>query len=212
MTIRRHRGRHARGYLPHVDHPRLIQSVTIRLHDAVPADVVAAWKRELDLGPGAPAGDPRSVELRQRIATYEDAGHGGCWLARADVGRLVEGALLCFDGDRYALRAWCVMPNHVHVVLATAGGRPLGDVVHSWKSFTAKAANERLGREGAFWMPDYHDRFIRDDTHLRAALAYVENNPVAAGLVETPEAWTFSSARRTAAGPAAVPGPRDRRP
>ena len=89
------------------------------------------------------------------------------------------------------------------------GPRPLGGIVHSWKSFTAKASNRLLSRTGAFWMADYYDRFIRDERHLRAAIAYVERNPVAAGLVGRPEEWAWSSARRReAAGTAALPGSR----
>jgi hypothetical protein len=43
------------------------------------------------------------------------------------------------------------MPNHVHALIEQAGGFPLGDIVHAWKSFTAKQANKQLGRTGAFW-------------------------------------------------------------
>lgn len=43
------------------------------------------------------------------------------------------------------------MPTHVHVLALQLEGWPLYEVVHSWKSFTAHAANALLGRTGPFW-------------------------------------------------------------
>ena len=88
------------------------------------------------------------------------------------------------------------MPNHVHALLETRAGSPLGAVVHSWKSFTAVEANRALGREGDFWMPDYFDRFIRDSNHLKAAIEYIESNPVKAGLCAALQDWRWSSASK----------------
>jgi REP element-mobilizing transposase RayT len=128
-------------------------------------------------------------------ATLDDC-LGACWLRRRKVASLVERALLHFDGERYFLLAWCVMPNHVHVMLEMRIGYRLGDQVRSWKSFTSRRANERLHRTGAFWSTDYFDRFIRGDRHYEIALNYIEYNPVKAGLVASPELWAWSSARR----------------
>ena len=113
---------------------------------------------------------------------------------------MVEKALLHFDGDRYRVLAWCVMPNHVHVVVETMGAYRLSEVMHSWKSFTSKQANQILGRNGTFWMAEYFDRFVRDEDHLRAAIAYVHQNPVKAGLVRESTDWRFSSAGRWPTG------------
>ncbi|RME89457.1 MAG: hypothetical protein D6766_14700, partial [Verrucomicrobia bacterium] len=274
-----HRGWHSRGYLPHWDHPGMIQFVTFRLHDAVPQEMVAQWQAELGLtaigkGPwdragkdacapragkdagaptagrdpsaaragrdagapgapisqpprGAPASQPaahaakdggapkgrrgraarnagddrladRQIELRRRIEQYEDAGHGACWLRDPRIAGLVENALLHFDGQRYRLLAWCVMPNHVHVLIETRQGWPLADVVHSWKSFTASEANKLLGRSGPFWFREYHDRYIRNAEHYAQTVRYIEANPVKAGLVKLASEWPFGSARRKA--------------
>ena len=126
---------------------------------------------------------------------YLDAGYGTCWLRRPEVATLVEGALLHFDSKRYRLLAWCVMPNHVHALSEMIEGFPLGDVLHSWKSFTSHRANEILEREGEFWERDYLDRYIRNAEHLEAAIAYIEENPVKAGLVKLKTDWPWSSAR-----------------
>jgi len=134
------------------------------------------------------------AKLRKHLARYEDQGHGACWLRQEPIAALVEEALLEFDGDRYRVIAWCIMPNHVHVLIETSGEWTLDRVVHGWKSYAAHEANKVLERSGQFWAREYHDRFVRDDDHLTRAIRYIENNPVAAGLVPVAEAWLWSSA------------------
>ena len=64
----------------------------------------------------------------------------------------------------------------------------------SLKSFTSNEVNNILKRSGTLWMPDYHDRYIRDEEHFAAAARDIENNPVKAGLCPQPADWKFSSA------------------
>jgi len=181
---------HNRGYLPHVDSPGLIQAITFRLADALPRDVLDRLSRE----------DIDEPERRDRIEALLDSGHGACWLQDAAMASIVEDALLHFDGQRYRLLAWCVMPNHLHVLIETREGWPLPGIVQSWKSFTAKAINQTLGRTGTVWMEDYFDRYIRDDQHLAAVIAYIHGNPVKAGLVQHEQDWLHSSASSRSAG------------
>jgi putative DNA methylase len=181
---------YSRGYQPHFDLPNLVQAITFRLADSLPQTVLEEMARELAAYPET----KRQTERERRIAAHLDAGHGACWLKDARVATLVENALLHFDGQRYRLLAWCVMPNHVHALVETKEGFPLSEVVHSWKSFTANEANKILGRIGDFWQREYHDRFIRDDDHYRNAVFYIENNPVRAGLAKGAETWRYSSA------------------
>jgi putative transposase len=112
--------------------------------------------------------------------------------------RAVAEAIMHFDGERYRLLPWCVMPNHVHVVVESADGHSLGAIVRNWTSFTANRANKAIGRSGPFWHRDYFDRFIRDKGYLSRTIDYMENNPVKAGLTSTAIDWQWSSARRRA--------------
>ncbi|HCX32480.1 MAG TPA: hypothetical protein DHV08_02285, partial [Rhodocyclaceae bacterium] len=180
----------SRDYLPHIDSPGLIQSITFRLADSLPQGVLDRWSQELA---GRSEAD-RQTAREQRIAQWLDQGHGACHLQDRRIAELVEDALLHFDGERYRLLAWCIMPNHVHVLIETVPGHGLDSVLHSWKSFTAKEANRLLERTGPFWQVEYHDRFIRDDAHFANATRYIENNPVKAGLVTSGEDWRWSSA------------------
>ena len=186
---------YSRGFLPHFDHPNLIQSLTFRLHDAVPQPLVESWKAELarnkTLSP-----ENRDAKLRKLIAKYEDAGHGACHLRDPRIASLVENTLLYFDAQRYRLIAWCLMPNHVHALIEMGETYPLASIAHSWKSFTSQKANQILKRSGDFWFREYYDRFIRDEQHFANAVTYIERNPVKARLVGSPEEWRWSSAWR----------------
>jgi putative DNA methylase len=188
---------HARRGLPHWEAGETPQSITFRLADSLPRDVIKRLSEARASVP--PAGETPALQ-RQRFESLLDSGHGECLLARPELAAIVENALLHFHGTRYRLHAWCIMPNHVHVLATPLHGFSLSSIVHSWKSFTAKAINAALGRSGAVWFEEYFDRAIRDDAHFAAAQAYIEANPVKAGLCATPEAWVFSSAGEKARG------------
>ena len=111
------------------------------------------------------------------------------------VAELVENAFLHFHEARYDLLAWVVMPNHVHVLVQPHDEWSVSAIVHTWKSFTAHAANRLLNRSGPFWQADYFDRFIRDEEHFRSTLTYIEDNPVKARLCAHPADWPWGSAR-----------------
>lgn len=177
---------HSRDYLPHFDGGEVAQFITIRLKDSLPQGVIDGWRRELDREDDA--------ELRRRVESYLDAGHGAAHLRDPQVASLVQSALLHHDGDRYRLAAWVVMPNHVHLLATPRAGHTLSSIMHSIKSFTAHEANKLLKRRGAFWMEEYFDRYIRDGRHYAKTIAYIENNPVKARLCHSPDAWPFSSA------------------
>ena len=200
-----HKGWYSRGYLPHLDQPGLYQSINFRLHDSVPEQVIQKWKEELRWHVHLPNDAPAVRELRRKIVEYEDAGHGECWLLREEIAILVEDALFFFDSQRYRLIAWCIMPNHAHVLIETFLGYPLDTVLHSWKSYTAQEINKLLNRSGAFWARDYYDRYIRDDRHFHQTVAYIEQNPVKANLVKSAVEWKFSSASRRASRDAGDP-------
>src|SRR2546430_2615119 len=91
-------------------------------------------------------------------------GRAGCGdvKTQARLAALCENGFRQFDGGRYALKAWCLMPNHVHVlVLVTTV--PMAEFVKSWKGYTAYRCNEILGRsDSGFWADDYWDTYMRD--------------------------------------------------
>jgi putative transposase len=174
-----------RGHLPNRDAPGLKQFVTFRLADSFPTELRSEWEALMRI-------DNHRVRARE-LEAYLDKGRGGCHLNHPELARLVEHALRFFDGTRYFLEAWVVMPNHVHVLFKQEA--PLGEILKSWKSFTAKEANRLLGRTGQFWEADYWDTYMRHGEQEARARRYIEKNPVKAGLASAPEQWPWSSAR-----------------
>ena len=85
------------------------------------------------------------------------------------------------------------MPNHVHV-LFEVWTVPLGEVLRSWKKFSALRINRMLGRTGRLWQQEYWDRYMRDEEHFNRARRYVESNPVKAALCAAAADLPWSSA------------------
>lgn len=191
-----------RNRLPHWDVEHGIYFVTFNLFDALPVHVrhrireeaaaqvavIRNTRGELTIA------EKQAIDhwVRIKIGESLDEAHGCCLMRDQRVAAIVAETITHFDGERYSLLAWSVMPNHVHVVLTLAGGEHLQRVLHSWKSFTAKQVNRILGREGKVWQDDYFDRTVRDGRDLQATVEYVLANPAKAGLSE----WPFVGACR----------------
>jgi len=173
-----------RGDLPHIYKESCTYFVTFCLADAVPDRLRRRSKIENEKDP-------------TRIAEHFDLNPsiGNCILLQREVASIVESAVQHFQGDRYALSAWCVMPNHVHAVVTPYSGNTLSAILHSWKSYSAHGINKRLQRKGRVWEPESFDHLVRNERAFGQFVEYTENNPAAAGLCDRPEKWPFSSAR-----------------
>jgi type I restriction enzyme R subunit len=107
---------------------------------------------------------------------------------------VVENSILFGIRERYELYAWCVMANHVHVLLKPVW--PLERVMQGIKGFTAHEINGLQGARGrVFWQDESFDHWVRDEEELARVVQYIEYNPVAAGLCVRAETWPWSSAR-----------------
>jgi REP element-mobilizing transposase RayT len=185
------RGIHSRGYLPHWDFKNSCQGITFRLRDSVPKDVILKWSRELERIEDESL---RKEELHRKIARYEDAGMGDCLLADSVCAAAVWEKLESGNGSCYKLLEWCVMPNHVHVLIRLLPDHSLSGIIQKWKGGSSMEINRLLERTGTVWAADYYDRIVRDEDHYYKCRNYIRNNPVKAGLCEKPEDWKFSSA------------------
>jgi type I restriction enzyme R subunit/putative DNA methylase len=191
-------GWHQRGYLPHCDYPGLVQFVTFRLEDSMPASRRGEWEHLLAID------DAKAKRLK--LETYLDQGIGSCRLRDRDTATLVEEALLHRHSEQYELLAWVVMPNHVHV-LVHVWRTPLWKMVLRWKTWVATRRERRAPGRGiadssiraapdGFWQREYWDTYMRDAEQETKSVRYIESNPAKARLVLDPSAWPFSSARR----------------
>ena len=173
-----------RHNLPHWDQSGTTCFATFRLADSLPADKLRelrdARARWLAAHPSplSPAdAEEYRVRFEETAERWLDAGHGECLLRNPEARGAVEDALRHFDGVRYALHAFVVMPNHVHVLFTPFSNVPIAKILHSWKSFSAKAVNAALGRAGTVWEKESWDRFIRNWRHFDRTLDYIRKNP-----------------------------------
>lgn len=89
--------------------------------------------------------------------------------------------------------AYCLMPNHFHLLMqeTTRGG--IGKVMHSVETSYAKAINRRYDRVGHLFQGPFDARHVDRRESLMHVCRYLDLNPVFAKLVSTPEEWEFSS-------------------
>ncbi len=207
-------GFHFRGVLPHLKKEGGTYFVTFRQAGTLPKEILLRFKQERDailqhaMAAKRPLTWHEQDELfrwySSRVDKYLDAGHGVCYLRNPELVDLVAGAIRFFDGQRYGLRAWVVMPNHAHVVVWPMPGHTLSDILHSWKSYTSHQINKLLpAKVVPFWQSESYEHLIRDDDDLHRCCHYTLANPVNAGLCAEPHVWPWSSAYVAQPSPAA---------
>ena len=190
------------SFLPHWTVEGGTYAVTFRLADSLPSDIFIRYREKQDrlhhkLKALLHSEKSRSVldemnslrnELSQLQTTEIDPelnrGHGECLFKDDELAKLVVDAMNHFEGSRYELLAWCVMPNHVHAILKPLPGEKLEGILHSWKSFTSHEIHKRRGTEGTIWQKESYDHLIRDEEDLRNQVRYVLDNPGKAGLAD----------------------------
>jgi len=168
--------------------------------------------REIDMAGGS-AEKIAELKLNQHKKLFakldsilDRAETGPQWLGETEVAALIEDALLRRCSELYKLWAYVVMVNHLHLLLRPRSiispidspidsSVPLGTIMKRVKGYTAREANRVLKRTGEqFWQQESFDHWPRDDHEFFRIIQYIENNPVKAGLVRSPEEWKWSSA------------------
>lgn len=168
-----------RGNLPHWRQRGVMYFVTFRTRDSIPQGRLQEWRREhqawLARHPGPHSREERRTYNRlfpRRFLRWLDDGHGKCVLRDVRLRRVVEEALQHFDGRRYELDEYAILPNHVHIVVKpTSHG--LSSILGSWKSYTAREINRRLGTSGRFWQKESFDHIVRSRDELERVRRYI---------------------------------------
>jgi len=173
-----------RRNLPHRRQAGVIYFVTFHLADSLPRLKRAALQeeRKLWLALNQPPHNERQTEeyhrnFSKRIHDWLDAGYGSCALAHPQIFRLIESVLNFFDGQRYALGEYIVMPNHVHALVRPLDDHRLDGILHSWKSFSASQINKMSGSRGRVWHPESFDHIVRSAAQLKRFEKYIRDNP-----------------------------------
>ena len=187
--------------LPHWSQAGTITFITWRTWDSIPDRVLRQWQAEraawLQRHGINPAEEDWAARLNQldpqlirefqflvsdRWNDHLDECHGACVLRRPEVAQVVATSLRHFDGDRYQLTDFVVMPNHVHVLVAFPNDESMLKQCESWKHFMARRINLVLGRSGRFWQQDGFDHLVRSEEQFDYLRAYIADNPRRAKL------------------------------
>ncbi|MEI8371298.1 MAG: transposase [Planctomycetota bacterium] len=186
-------------HLPHWRQDGATYFVTYRLADSLPQsklNELRCWRHEWEQHHPPPRDDDTLDDLARqtmlRVEHWLDQGMGRCPLRESKPAGLVEKSMRHFDGQRYEVGCYVVMPNHVHMVLRPTVPRQfsLEKILQSWKTYTARQINTDLGSCDSLWEQESFDRIIRDEEHLWRAIQYIGRNPRLAGLsIETQPRW-----------------------
>jgi REP element-mobilizing transposase RayT len=201
-------------HLPHQVPQGFPLFLTWNLKGALPRealDRLAQKHQELEWEPARAGEKAQARKLRHGKVLFalEDdyldrTAQGPRDLANPAAAAVVEDSLLFGVPERYELFAWCVMANHVHVLLKPYW--ELKKITQGIKGYTAHAINALQQQRGrVFWQDESYDHWARDEDEMLRIIDYIENNPVAAHLCVSPEDWRWSSARQRSDWPRGQP-------
>jgi type I restriction enzyme R subunit len=201
-----------RRRLPHWDLPGATYFVTACVAGSIPAEGlldISRYRESMETRPRPDGVSEIDWKVRcwkrvfARCDEWLDARPAVRLLADAELARIVVNSFYYFAGARYDLLAHVVMPSHVHWVFTprrewtdtlSPDRSPRERIMHSLKRYTAFECNLRLREDGSFWQDESYDHCVVDESELERIIYYVEQNPVKAGLVASPELWEHSSA------------------
>jgi type I restriction enzyme R subunit len=189
--------------MPHLDMPGHLTFVTFRLADSMPRDVVEKWHDEIEVWLKEHDLGGRTVEevlnadkiddsLKNELRKFKNRkwhGHlddcfGDCILRKPQPRKLVKESLLHFDGKRYDLERFVLMPNHVHLLIQMRQGFLLRKQLTETMRYTGRQVNALLKQEGDFWQSEPFDHVVRSDVQFEYLQRYIAENPAKAGLSE----------------------------
>jgi putative transposase len=185
-------------YLPHRLPPGETIFITFRLAGSLPQEALLRLQAETQLAQQRCEQDATLHYTEQKRyfgrfdAQLDAGGCGPTWLRQPAVAAIVQQALHYPDGKGYNLRCYCIMPNHVHLVVALADDTPLlAKTLQLLKGYSSFQVNKLLGLSGAFWQAESYDHVVRSG-ELDRIVSYVLENPVKAGLVDEWQKWPYS--------------------
>ena len=180
-----------RRELPHIQPKGGTFFVTFRLYGSVPKSRIKRLKQ-------------LHKEMNLNLPTdyyynYDRELNGPYWLDDPQIANIVISAMKFWDQNGVDLICYCLMGNHVHIVVKVWPENSKGEefflakYMKSIKTFSSRKANEVLGRTGQpFWRPESYDSLIKNEKSLRRVIKYILDNPVKAGFVWEPEDWPWS--------------------
>jgi len=196
-----------RDNLPHLQPKGAIMAITFRLAFSLPKNIIEKlrlYKNDYDDKIRLLKDDALKVyksEFEKQYFEYFDnfidTHHREInWLKNKQIAKTVAEAIHYLDNKKYELYCYCIMPNHVHLIIKPLrkgeSYYSISEILHSLKGFTAKKCNKILDREGVFWQHGHYDHAIRDEADFAHQTFYIIHNPVKSGLVKNWNEWEFT--------------------
>jgi putative transposase len=185
---------------PHWSQAGAVVFITFRTHDSVPDEVVHRWEQEKQewlrirgIGDGThwslvlptlPEKDRADFHrtFNRCREQFLDTCHGRCLFRRPELAQIVADSLLHFDGQRYRMGDFVVMPNHVHLLAVFPSATAMKDQCDSWLHYTAYRIRQVLGEKGKFWQQEPFDHLVRSPEQYEYLRRYIAENPLKARL------------------------------
>lgn len=203
-----HKDTYYRRNLPHIHPEKSPLFITFNLADSMPGEVVKELKaqREQEMQYAQSLGEHYIIQ-KKHFGRYDQwldrCEHGPHWLASENIAQIVADEIHSKADAQYQLIAYCVMPNHVHLLIellaldpkphhGKSAKYPVGDMMRLLKGRTSRYCNLALNRNGAFWHHESYDHYVRGEEEFSRIIAYIINNPVKAGLAKEWKDWKFS--------------------
>ena len=163
-------------FLPHLYQPDVIQFVTLRLADSLPTSKLEELTelQQVLLSGNHLFNIYALDDYIHRIERWLNQSHGCCMLQYDDISKVVEDALNFYDGIRYDLYDYVIMPNHLHFLILPYE-HPV-KIMSTFKSYTAKKIRRLTGYTDRVWQEDFFDRMIRSVIDFYDYVEYIKQN------------------------------------
>ncbi len=206
-----------RRNLPHIYPVGATFFITFRLQNSLPYSIINKLKEDFAIKlievKAAQWLDPNAEILRQQKLFFKkydsalDKIHNGVnYLKNPKVAKIVADKIHQYDGKFYELLCYCIMPNHVHLLIDTSiqiqGKDPIkvtdkeytqvDKILKLIKGGSAYEINKLLNRRGEFWQKESYDHYVRSGKELSNIIWYIVKNPLKAGLVKDWEDYKFT--------------------
>jgi REP element-mobilizing transposase RayT len=193
--------------LPHIYPKGASFFITFRLKNSIPFEILAQLQEERNLIiEQTKQLNLNELEKREVIYNEEKRFFGKYdtildkfsknenYLKNPEIAQIIANKFHEYDKNLYDLIAFCIMPNHVHVLFNTDGYDKvdISKIMRLIKGGSAYLCNKLLKREGEFWQKESYDHYVRNEEEYKNIIHYIVENPMKAGLVNDWQQWEFT--------------------
>lgn len=185
---------------PHWEMNEAIYHICFRLNDSIAQERLYLYIQEKERISASPKDLSQKEKflkrflLSQKFDKLLNAGHGYCFFRKPDIAREMQSILLGRNHKRYVLHAWCIMPNHIHIIMQPLPGQTIASILQEWKSYSSHIINKLCNHTGSVWHKDSYNRVIRSYREYIRQINYVWNNPEKGKLQNYPWRWAWNHA------------------